>query len=59
MVNAMYLGLPQSLEKVGKILNLKDQKLEEGKKLIKIFSKPNKNKIIYSGQNGKTLKTIV
>ncbi|MBW4861650.1 MAG: hypothetical protein KZY55_13575 [Paeniclostridium sp.] len=56
MVNAMYLGLPQSLEKVGKILNLKDQKLEEGKKLIKIFSKPNKNKIIYSGQQWEDFK---
>ncbi|WP_373598205.1 DNA polymerase [Paraclostridium bifermentans] len=38
MVNAMYIGLPQSLDKVAKILNLENQKMSEGKKLIKIFS---------------------
>lgn len=38
MVNAMYIGLPQSLEKVVYILNLENQKMSDGKKLIKIFS---------------------
>ena len=46
MVNALYLGLPASLEKLGQVLNLKDKKLEEGKNLIKIFS-TSKGKRLY------------
>jgi DNA polymerase bacteriophage-type len=38
MVNALYLGLPASLEKVGEVLNLGNKKLSEGKKLIELFS---------------------
>lgn len=45
MVNSLYLGLPSSLEKVGQVLNLDNKKLGEGKNLIKIFCKPNKNNL--------------
>ncbi len=45
MVQALSLGLPSSLEQVGKVLNLAadKRKLETGKKLIEYFSKPRKN----------------
>ncbi|MGL5749197.1 MAG: DNA polymerase, partial [Paraclostridium sp.] len=42
MVNALYLGLPSSLEKLGNTLNLHNKKISEGKNLINIFCKPNK-----------------
>ena len=42
MVWAAYLGFPQSLEGVGAVLNLQDQKMAEGKSLIKFFSAPRK-----------------
>ena len=35
-----YLGLPLSLEGVGAVLNLEDQKLKEGKDLIRYFCSP-------------------
>ena len=40
MVWSAYLGLPLSLEGVGKVLNLEEQKIKEGKQLIRYFSKP-------------------
>ncbi|WP_100065007.1 DNA polymerase [Miniphocaeibacter massiliensis] len=40
MVWSAYLGLPLSLEKVGKVLNLDKQKMNEGKALIRYFSMP-------------------
>lgn len=40
MVKASMLGLPLSLEMVGKVLKLKDQKDAAGKALIKYFSLP-------------------
>ena len=40
MIWAAYMGLPLSLEMVGKVLALKDQKMDEGKALIKYFSCP-------------------
>lgn len=40
MVWSAYLGLPLSLKDVGKILKLKDQKMDEGKELIKFFCSP-------------------
>lgn len=40
MVWAAYMGLPLSLEAVGKVLNLSEQKLDEGKALIRYFSMP-------------------
>lgn len=43
MIWAAYLGLPFSLANVGKVLGLEEQKLSEGKNLIKYFCVPNKN----------------
>ena len=40
MVMAAYCTLPSSLKEIGKILKLKNQKLEEGKSLIDYFCKP-------------------
>jgi len=40
MVHAATLAFPLSLENVGTILKLKDQKLKEGKDLIRYFCKP-------------------
>lgn len=41
MVLGAYLGLPLSLDSVGKVLRLSEQKSATGKRLIGIFSKPN------------------
>lgn len=46
MVHSLTLGLPGSLENVAKCLNLKTQKMDEGKNLIRYYSipcKPNKS----------------
>lgn len=43
MVHSLYLALPGSLAAVGAVLGLDRQKLEEGKKLIKLFAIPDKN----------------
>ena len=40
MIWSAYMGLPLSLEGVGAVLNLQDQKLKEGKDLIRYFCKP-------------------
>ena len=40
---AAYLGLPQTLKAVGAALDLENQKLDEGKALIRLFSMTNKN----------------
>lgn len=40
MVWAATMGLPLSLKGVGKVLNLADQKMDEGKSLIRFFSVP-------------------
>ena len=40
MVAASYLGLPLSLKGVGAVLKLENQKLEEGRDLIKFFCSP-------------------
>ena len=40
MVWSAYLGLPLSLEGVGKILKLQDQKMKEGSSLIRYFCSP-------------------
>lgn len=40
MIWSAYMGLPLSLEGVGAVLKLQDQKLKEGKDLIRYFSKP-------------------
>ena len=40
MVWAAYMGLPLSLDGVGSVLKLKDQKMREGKALIRYFCSP-------------------
>ena len=40
MVWAAYLSLPMSLDKAGAVLNVKQQKMKEGKDLIRYFSVP-------------------
>ena len=40
MVWSSYLGLPHSLKNVGLILKIEDQKMEEGKDLIRYFCSP-------------------
>lgn len=40
MVWGAYLGLPLSLKKIGEVLKLEDQKMDEGKALIRYFSVP-------------------
>ena len=40
MIWSAYLGLPFSLKGVGAVLKLENQKLDEGKELIKYFSVP-------------------
>lgn len=40
MIWSAYMGLPLSLENVGAVLTLKDQKLKEGKDLIRYFCTP-------------------
>lgn len=46
MIHARYLGLPSSLAQVGEVLKLQQQKLTEGKALIKFFCVP------YDYENG-------
>lgn len=43
MVWSAYMGLPLSLETVGAALKLTQKKMSEGKKLISLFSKPNRS----------------
>lgn len=40
MIHGRTLGLPSSLDEVGKVLNLEQQKMPEGKSLIKYFCVP-------------------
>lgn len=44
MVAAARMGLPLSLEKCGEVLRIRDQKMKEGKDLIKKFSIPDKKR---------------
>ena len=50
MVWSAYMGLPLSLEGVGAILGLKDQKMKEGKDLIRYFCVPCKPTIKNGGR---------
>lgn len=49
-VKAAYCGLPFALDKVSKLLNLKDKKLETGKALIRYFSMPCKPTKVNGGR---------
>lgn len=44
MVGAARLGLPLSLDQCGEVLRLEDQKMKEGKALIRLFCTPTKSK---------------
>ena len=50
MIWAAYIGLPLSLEGVGAVLKLQDQKMSEGKGLIKYFSAPCKPTKVNGGR---------
>ncbi|HEC2190260.1 TPA: DNA polymerase [Staphylococcus delphini] len=50
MVNATRIGLPASLDKVGKVLNLQNQKDKAGKNLIRYFSVPCKPTKVNGGR---------
>lgn len=52
-VHALYLGLPQGLDNVAKTLRLKEQKLEEGKNLIRFFMNEKNVALITSKENSK------
>ena len=53
-VHALYLGLPHGLDNVAKTLRLKEQKLEEGKNLIRFFMNEKNVDLITSRKNGGT-----
>ena len=48
MVWSAYLGLPLSLKDIGRVLRLEEQKIDEGRKLIRLFCSPT----IPSAKNG-------
>ena len=48
MVWSAYLGLPLSLKDIGKVLRLEEQKIDEGRKLIRLFCSPT----VPSAKNG-------
>ena len=48
MVWSAYLGLPLSLKDIGRVLRLDEQKIDEGRKLIKLFCSPT----VPSAKNG-------
>ncbi|MDK4076800.1 DNA polymerase, partial [Staphylococcus pseudintermedius] len=50
MVNATRIGLPASLDKVGEVLNLQNQKDKAGKNLIRFFSVPCKPTKVNGGR---------
>lgn len=52
-VHALYLGLPHGLDNVAKTLRLKEQKLEEGKNLIRFFMNEKNVALINSKENSK------
>lgn len=51
MIWGAYLGLPLSLEKIGSVLNLDQQKMTEGKSLIRYFCVPCKPTKANGGRN--------
>ena len=48
MVWSAYLGLPLSLKDIGRVLRLENQKIDEGRKLIRLFCSPT----VPSAKNG-------
>lgn len=51
LIWSAYIGLPLSLEGVGAVLKLQDQKMTEGKALIKYFSVPCKPTKVNGGRH--------
>ena len=56
MIWSAYMGLPLSLEGVGAVLKLQDQKMKEGKDLIKYFCCPCKPTKINGGRTRNLLE---
>ena len=50
MIWSAYMGLPLSLESVGAVLKLQDQKMKEGKDLIRYFCSPCKATKVNGGR---------
>ncbi len=48
MIHARYLGLPSSLDALGKALSVKQGKLDSGKALIKYYCVPDKNGVFHA-----------
>lgn len=58
-VHALYLGLPHGLDKVAKTLRLKEEKLEEGKSLIRFFMKKENIDLINSKEDSKEKMEVI
>ncbi|CEP89421.1 DNA-directed DNA polymerase [[Clostridium] sordellii] len=58
-VHALYLGLPHGLDKVTKTLRLKEEKLEEGKSLIRFFMKKENIDLINSKEDSKEKLEVI
>ena len=44
MIHSRYLGMMSSLDGMGKLLRLKEKKMDEGKELIRYFCTPHEQK---------------
>ncbi|CEP83720.1 DNA polymerase [Paraclostridium sordellii] len=58
-VHSLYLGLPHGLDKVAKTLRLKEEKLEEGKSLIRFFMKKENIDLINSKEDSKEKLEVI
>ncbi|AUN14311.1 DNA polymerase [Paraclostridium sordellii] len=58
-VHGLYLGLPHGLDKVAKTLRLKEEKLEEGKSLIRFFMKKENIDLINSKEDSKEKLEVI
>ncbi|MBX9179691.1 hypothetical protein HCG68_01790 [Paeniclostridium sordellii] len=58
-VHSLYLGLPHGLDKVAKTLRLKEEKLEEGKSLIRFFMKKENIDLINSKEDNKEKLEVI
>ncbi|EPZ57411.1 putative prophage LambdaSa04 DNA-directed DNA polymerase [[Clostridium] sordellii ATCC 9714] len=58
-VHGLYLGLPHGLDKVSKTLRLKEEKLEEGKSLIRFFMKKENIDLINSKEDSKEKLEVI
>nr|WP_287567352.1 DNA polymerase [Paeniclostridium sp.] len=58
-VHSLYLGLPHGLDKVAKTLRLKEEKIEEGKSLIRFFMKKENIDLINSKEDSKEKLEVI